>query len=79
MIGTEVPTPGGAVDEMELSDKAPEAAERALPLHREAFSQRGLKRAGFTGNPIFSPLARDNEIPVLLQRLFYRRQQKANG
>lgn len=45
VIGTEVPTPGGAVDEMELSVTAPQAAERALRLHREAFSRRGLDHA----------------------------------
>jgi D-tagatose-1,6-bisphosphate aldolase subunit GatZ/KbaZ len=44
VIGTEVPTPGGAFDEMQVAVTAPEAAERALQLHREAFSRRGLNR-----------------------------------
>jgi D-tagatose-1,6-bisphosphate aldolase subunit GatZ/KbaZ len=42
VIGTEVPTPGGAVDAMELSVTTPEAAEEALRLHRRAFSASGL-------------------------------------
>jgi len=45
VIGTEVPTPGGAVDETGISVTAPEAAEEALRLHREAFSACGLDRA----------------------------------
>ncbi|MGB6692425.1 MAG: D-tagatose-bisphosphate aldolase, class II, non-catalytic subunit [Terracidiphilus sp.] len=45
VIGTEVPTPGGAVDEMELSVTSPADAERALRLHREAFSAAGLEAA----------------------------------
>ena len=45
VIGTEVPTPGGAVDELQVSVTAAEAAERALQLHREAFSRLGLNRA----------------------------------
>ena len=45
VIGTEVPTPGGAVAEIGISVTAPEDAEEALRLHREAFSARGLDRA----------------------------------
>lgn len=45
VIGTEVPTPGGAVDEMELSVTAPESAERALRLHHQAFAAAQLDHA----------------------------------
>ena len=45
VIGTEVPTPGGAVEEMELAVTSPQAAERALGLHREAFFNAGLEAA----------------------------------
>ncbi len=45
VIGTEVPTPGGAVDETELAVTAPEDAERAIRLHREAFAAAGLDAA----------------------------------
>ncbi len=45
VIGTEVPTPGGAVTETELSVTTPEAAEEALQLHHRAFSASGLDRA----------------------------------
>lgn len=38
VIGTEVPTPGGAVDETELAVTSPGDAERAIQLHREAFA-----------------------------------------
>jgi D-tagatose-1,6-bisphosphate aldolase subunit GatZ/KbaZ len=45
VIGTEVPTPGGAVEEMEIAVTLPEAARRALQVHREAFSAAGLDAA----------------------------------
>jgi D-tagatose-1,6-bisphosphate aldolase subunit GatZ/KbaZ len=45
IIGTEVPTPGGAADEMELTVTSPAAAEQALALHRQAFSKAGLDEA----------------------------------
>ena len=45
VIGTEVPTPGGAVDEIGVSVTTAEDAEAALRVHREAFSARGLDRA----------------------------------
>jgi D-tagatose-1,6-bisphosphate aldolase subunit GatZ/KbaZ len=45
VIGTEVPTPGGAVDEAELSVTSPADAERALRVHRDAFSAAGLDAA----------------------------------
>lgn len=38
IIGTEVPRPGGALDEMELAVTSPEAAEATLSLHRSAFA-----------------------------------------
>ena len=45
VIGTEVPTPGGAVDEAELAVTSPGDAERAIQLHREAFAAAGLDEA----------------------------------
>jgi len=45
VIGTEVPTPGGAVTEMTLSVTSPEAAEEAWHLHHQAFSASGLDQA----------------------------------
>jgi D-tagatose-1,6-bisphosphate aldolase subunit GatZ/KbaZ len=45
VIGTEVPTPGGAVDETELAVTSPRDAERAIELHREAFAAAGLDAA----------------------------------
>jgi D-tagatose-1,6-bisphosphate aldolase subunit GatZ/KbaZ len=44
VIGTEVPTPGGAVDELGLCVTRPERADEAIRLHREAFSAVGLDR-----------------------------------
>ncbi|HUH64644.1 MAG TPA: D-tagatose-bisphosphate aldolase, class II, non-catalytic subunit [Terracidiphilus sp.] len=45
VIGTEVPTPGGAVDETELAVTSPADAERAIQVHREAFASAGLDQA----------------------------------
>lgn len=45
VIGTEVPTPGGAAEEVGLSVTPPHNAEQALTLHRGAFSAHGLDRA----------------------------------
>ncbi len=45
VIGTEVPTPGGAVDAMKLSATTPGAAEEALRFHRQEFLALGLDRA----------------------------------
>ena len=45
IIGTEVPRPGGALDEMELAVTSPEAAEATLALHRRAFASAGLASA----------------------------------
>jgi D-tagatose-1,6-bisphosphate aldolase subunit GatZ/KbaZ len=45
VIGTEVPTPGGAVDTAELSITSRSAASEALRLHRESFSGAGLDEA----------------------------------
>jgi len=42
VIGTEVPTPGGAAEEVGLSVTPPENAEQALQVHREAFSSHSL-------------------------------------
>jgi D-tagatose-1,6-bisphosphate aldolase subunit GatZ/KbaZ len=45
VIGTEVPTPGGAAEEMEMSVTSTDAAEEALRLHREAFAAAGVGNA----------------------------------
>jgi len=46
IIGTEVPTPGGATHALDtLTPTAPEAAERTLAVHREAFGKAGLSDA----------------------------------
>jgi D-tagatose-1,6-bisphosphate aldolase subunit GatZ/KbaZ len=45
VVGTEVPTPGGAVEGMKLSATSPEAAEEALRSHRQEFLKSGLGRA----------------------------------
>jgi D-tagatose-1,6-bisphosphate aldolase subunit GatZ/KbaZ len=45
VVGTEVPTPGGAVEETELAVTSPRDAERAIQLHREAFVAGGLDAA----------------------------------
>ena len=45
IIGTEVPTPGGAVDALEMQVTNVEAAEAALRLHREAFAAAGVAPA----------------------------------
>ncbi len=45
VIGTEVPTPGGSVDEMKMSVTSPDAAEEALRLHQAAFAAAGVGNA----------------------------------
>ncbi len=45
VIGTEVPTPGGAVETMEMQVTSAEAAEEALQMHKRAFSRAGLDAA----------------------------------
>ena len=46
VVGTEVPTPGGAQDRLdELAVTRPEAAERTLLAHRAAFAAAGLNDA----------------------------------
>lgn len=46
IIGTEVPTPGGALEVIEhLEVTAPEAAARTVTIHRRAFTQAGLEEA----------------------------------
>ncbi|MBT9330111.1 D-tagatose-bisphosphate aldolase, class II, non-catalytic subunit [Paracidobacterium acidisoli] len=45
VIGTEVPTPGGSVEELSVSVTRPEASEQALSVHREAFSADGIDDA----------------------------------
>ena len=45
VIGTEVPTPGGAAEAMEMQVTSVEAAEAALEAHRRAFSRSGLDAA----------------------------------
>ena len=45
IIGTEVPTPGGEVEESHLSITPPQAAENTLRIHREAFLAAGLHDA----------------------------------
>ncbi|MEA9392775.1 tagatose-bisphosphate aldolase subunit KbaZ [Acerihabitans sp. TG2] len=44
IIGTEVPVPGGAKEELQtLAVTAPAAAARTIKTHQQAFAQRGLK------------------------------------
>lgn len=46
VIGTEVPTPGGASGALDhLAVTTPAAVERTIALHRDAFTARGLERA----------------------------------
>jgi D-tagatose-1,6-bisphosphate aldolase subunit GatZ/KbaZ len=45
IIGTEVPTPGGALEDEKLAVTPPEAANEALELHRRAFAAAGLEAA----------------------------------
>ncbi len=45
VIGTEVPTPGGAAETMEMQVTSAAAAEEALQTHRRAFSRAGLEAA----------------------------------
>lgn len=46
VIGTEVPVPGGAHEDLgELAVTSPEAAASTLALHREAFARAGLEAA----------------------------------
>jgi D-tagatose-1,6-bisphosphate aldolase subunit GatZ/KbaZ len=45
VIGTEVPTPGGAVETLESAITSPDAAEHALFSHRTAFSAAHLSSA----------------------------------
>jgi D-tagatose-1,6-bisphosphate aldolase subunit GatZ/KbaZ len=45
VIGTEVPTPGGSVEELSVSITRPEASKEALVLHRKAFCSAGIEDA----------------------------------
>ena len=46
VIGTEVPIPGGELNELDpLAVTKPEAAHRTFELHRQAFSERGVADA----------------------------------
>ncbi len=46
VIGTEVPTPGGATEELaQLAVTTPEAASATIEAHREAFARAGLTEA----------------------------------
>jgi D-tagatose-1,6-bisphosphate aldolase subunit GatZ/KbaZ len=45
VIGTEVPTPGGSVEELSVAITEAEAAEQALGLHRRAFVSGGIEQA----------------------------------
>jgi len=45
VVGTEVPTPGGSVEELTVSVTSPAEAEEALELHRRAFVAAGLEAA----------------------------------
>jgi D-tagatose-1,6-bisphosphate aldolase subunit GatZ/KbaZ len=46
VIGTEVPVPGGAHEDLdELATTRPEAAARTIAVHREAFERAGLEAA----------------------------------
>jgi D-tagatose-1,6-bisphosphate aldolase subunit GatZ/KbaZ len=45
VIGTEVPTPGGSVEELSVSVTEYKASEQALQLHREAFISASIGQA----------------------------------
>ena len=45
VIGTEVPTPGGAQEEMEIEVTSTASLKETLDVHREAFSRRNLLSA----------------------------------
>ena len=46
VIGTEVPVPGGALEEVEhLEVTSPEAAKATVEIHRQAFAAKGLDEA----------------------------------
>ncbi len=45
VIGTEVPTPGGAVEEMEIEVTSTENLRETLEVHRQAFERRNLLSA----------------------------------
>jgi D-tagatose-1,6-bisphosphate aldolase subunit GatZ/KbaZ len=45
VIGTEVPTPGGAVKEMEIEVTSTESLRETLEVHRQAFERRNLLSA----------------------------------
>jgi D-tagatose-1,6-bisphosphate aldolase subunit GatZ/KbaZ len=45
VIGTEVPTPGGAQDEMEIEVTSTESLQETLDVHRRAFSRKNLSSA----------------------------------
>ena len=45
VIGTEVPTPGGAVEEMEIEVTSTESLRETLEVHRSAFARRNLSYA----------------------------------
>jgi D-tagatose-1,6-bisphosphate aldolase subunit GatZ/KbaZ len=45
VIGTEVPTPGGAVEEMEIEVTSTESLRETLEVHRGAFARRNLSSA----------------------------------
>lgn len=45
IIGTEVPTPGGASQGYELAVTTPEAAAHTLAVHKQAFAKAGLEKA----------------------------------
>lgn len=45
VIGTEVPTPGGAVEEMEIEVTSTESLQETLEVHRSAFARRNLLSA----------------------------------
>lgn len=45
VIGTEVPTPGGAVEEMEIEVTSTESLRQTLEVHRRAFERRNLLSA----------------------------------
>ncbi|MGA2249444.1 D-tagatose-bisphosphate aldolase, class II, non-catalytic subunit [Terracidiphilus sp.] len=45
IVGTEVPTPGGAQGELEVAVTSVSSVQRTLDVHREAFERRGLTSA----------------------------------
>ena len=45
VIGTEVPTPGGSVEELSVRVTQPSDAEAALTLHKKAFAAAGIENA----------------------------------